>query len=124
MMNGPFLVRVAPVQLRNSLWSRLHRNKQQNWLPLYESATLSFAPPVKMELVSDYALSNRVAFTGIHELELTRCVVELARRSGTFIDIGANLGYFSPMWAACNPANKNCAIEASPRAISRFCNIT
>jgi FkbM family methyltransferase len=33
------------------------------------------------------------------------------------IDVGANLGYFSLLWVAANPANKCIAFEASPRNI-------
>ena len=51
----------------------------------------------------------------MYELELTRRLCDLARRGGTFVDVGANLGYFSLLWAAQNPGNRCVAFEASPR---------
>jgi FkbM family methyltransferase len=64
------------------------------------------------DLISDY-----IAFTGEYEPGLTREVVALANQGGTFIDIGANLGYFSLLWASANKGNKCLAFEASPRNI-------
>jgi FkbM family methyltransferase len=68
-----------------------------------------------MELVPGDVISDCIAFTGIYELELTRRVTQLARAGGTFIDVGANLGYFALLWAAADPNNKCIAFEASPR---------
>ncbi len=70
-----------------------------------------------MELVPGDLLSDRVAFMGIHEPALSKRVVELGRQGGTMVDIGANLGYFSLVWAASNPLNKCVSFEASPRNV-------
>jgi FkbM family methyltransferase len=70
-----------------------------------------------MELVPGDLLSDRVAFMGIHEPVLTNRVIELGRQGGVMVDIGANLGYFSLLWAASNPLNKCIAFEASPRNV-------
>src|ERR1700722_7748845 len=117
LMKRPFLMRATPYRLRFYLWSRLYRTAQKDWLPLYEAAPLEPTPGVAMELVPGDLLSDRVAFMGMHEPELTERVVELGRKGGTMVDIGANLGYFSLMWAACNPRNKCISIEASPRNV-------
>lgn len=116
-MNRPLLLRIAPDDLRLSIWSRLYRKSHQNWLPLFQSANLRFAPSVTMELVPGDLLSNRIAFTGIHEIELTRRALTLGQQGGTLVDIGANLGYFSLLWTTCNPNNRSIAIEASPRNV-------
>jgi FkbM family methyltransferase len=87
------------------------------WLPLYKSATLKFMPTINLELVPGDLLSDCVAFTGIYETALTKRIVELGRKGGTLVDIGANLGYFSLLWAACNSINTCIAVEASPRNV-------
>ena len=112
--NRPLFLRLAPDRLRLSMWSRFYSSKQNSWLPLYKSAALRHAPRVGMELIPGDAISDCIAFTGVYELGLTRRVVELARDGGTFIDIGANLGYFTLLWAACNPAQ--CQREWATRA--------
>jgi FkbM family methyltransferase len=116
-MKRPLLIRMAPDRLRLPVWSRLYSKLDPKWLPLYQSAALRFAPQVSMELVPGDLLSNIVAFTGIHELKLTRRLLTAGRQGGTLVDIGANLGYFTLLWASCNPQNKVLAFEASPRNI-------
>jgi len=68
-----------------------------------------------MRLLPGDAVSDSIAFTGIYELELTRHLCDLARRGGTLIDVGANLGYFTLLWAAARTDNRCLAFEASPR---------
>ncbi len=70
-----------------------------------------------MELVPGDRLSDLIAFTGTHEPYLSSRVIELGRKGGTMIDIGANLGYFSLLWASCNPGNQSIAFEAAPRNV-------
>ena len=70
-----------------------------------------------MELVPGDEISDDIAFTGVYELTLTQRVVELARIGGTMVEVGANLGYFTLLWTATNPANTCVAFEPSPRNI-------
>ncbi len=117
-MNRPWLLRMLPSRLRFSVFSRLYRQKSADWLPLYASSSLKYAPGAFMyNLVPGDVISDYIAFTGEYEPGLTKEVVALARQGGTFIDIGANLGYFSLLWASANRSNKCLAFEASPRNI-------
>lgn len=70
-----------------------------------------------MELVPGDHISDVIAFTGVYETPLTKRVAELASQGGVLVDVGANLGYFSLLWAALNRQNKCIAFEASPRNI-------
>ena len=117
-MNRPLLLRSLPDRLRISVWTHFYRAKGSDWLPLYKAASLRHAPLVSMELVPGDGLSDCIAFTGVYEPALTRRLVELAKQGGTLVDVGANLGYFSLLWAANNSANKCIAFEASPRNIN------
>ncbi len=71
-----------------------------------------------MELVPGDHISNSIAFLGYYELELSRKIISLAKEGGLLVDVGANLGYFSLLWAAGNPKNRCIAFEASPRNVS------
>ena len=46
-----------------------------------------------------------------HEPGTTRLIAHLARQSTAFLDIGANLGYFSVVAAAANPSIPILAVE-------------
>jgi FkbM family methyltransferase len=100
-----------------SLAFRFFRPVSERWEPLYQNAPLAFAPGISMELVRGDLLSDSIALAGAWERPLTKHLVELAAKGGVFIDVGANLGYFSLLWAAASPKNRVFAFEASPRNI-------
>jgi FkbM family methyltransferase len=56
-----------------------------------------------------------IAFTGFYELEISERFAEHARQGGLLIDVGANYGYFSLLWAAAASGNRVMAFEASSR---------
>jgi len=111
----PIAMRILPSQVTVSVFDRYYRARRDRWLPLYRNATLLAAPEVSMRLVPGDRVSDLIAFTGMHEAELTRRMKKLARKGGTMIDIGANLGYFSLLWTASHASNKCIAFEAAPR---------
>jgi FkbM family methyltransferase len=65
-------------------------------------------------LVPGDVVSDAIALTGIYDLELSRLVLKLARVGGVMLDVGANFGYFSLLWAAARPDNHVMAFEPSP----------
>jgi FkbM family methyltransferase len=58
---------------------------------------------------------QQIAYLGYMERPLTEMMKAMAVRGGTLVDVGANYGYFTCLWAAANPANRVIAFEASPR---------
>jgi FkbM family methyltransferase len=116
-MKRPWLLRVLPDRLSIAVWSRFYRGKHAGRHQLYEAAQLRYAPAVEMSLIPGDIISDTIAFTGVYEPLLTRRVATLSRQGGTMIEIGANLGYFSLLWAAGHPKNICIAFEASPRNI-------
>jgi FkbM family methyltransferase len=68
-----------------------------------------------MELLPTDEGHSHIAFAGFYELALTKMIAALAQRGGLLVDVGANYGYFSLLWAAANPRNNVVAFEASPR---------
>jgi FkbM family methyltransferase len=119
-MNRPLLLRMLPDRMRTAVCTRLYRPVNSRWHPLYMGARLRFAPDLSMDLVPGDIISDCIALTGIWELALSRRLLEVGRRSGPdhlMIDIGANLGYFSLLWAAAAPDNDCLSFEPSPRNI-------
>ena len=77
------------------------------------------APPLAMhQLLPGDVISGNIAFTGFYELGLSHRIGKMARGGGLFVDVGANMGYFSLLWAGLNPAGRVIAFEAAPRNIA------
>jgi len=112
-----FLHRIYPVWLREKIY--FHLIARIN--PALKNSggfDLEFAP-TKMAalLTTDYG-HRQIAWCGFYELDLSRRISSLAKRGGLLVDVGANAGYFSCIWAASNPANEVYAFEPSPRTLS------
>lgn len=114
MTERPFLLRAAPLWLRIKFYYRFFRAKKRR-PELFRDAPLEFAPGVRMDLFEGDEGHGQMAFTGFYELELSRRLFQLAEAGGLMVDVGANYGYFSLIWAARNPRNRVIAYEASPR---------
>ncbi|MGG6242117.1 FkbM family methyltransferase [Nodosilinea sp. AN01ver1] len=113
-MNRPLLLQLLPERLRLSAWYKIYAHRVAHEPHRYEAAPLAYAPQVRLKLLPSDHISSQIAYTGFYELPLTRRIVELSKRGGTMIDIGANMGYFSCLWAAGRPDNHCIAFEASP----------
>ena len=114
MSRRPIILRIAPNWLKTKIYYRFFRNKN-GYSNLFREASLEFAPAARMELFERDEGHGQVALTGFYELALTRRIVRIARQGGLLVDVGANYGYFSLVWAAQKPGNRVMAFEASPR---------
>ena len=114
-MTRPLLLRILPPALRTHFYYRFYRSNRLQNKALFKNAALYFAPSVKMLLNPEDEGHGCIAFTGFYELSLSRRVSNLAKSGGLFVDIGANYGYFSLIWAAQRTENRVVAFEASPR---------
>lgn len=97
---------------------RLLRNRfPRSYRDLYDNASLRHAPGVRMHLIPGDLISDSICMTGTYDEELTAAIVGNSLLRGLFVDVGANMGYFSLLWAAVAPENRSIAFEASPRNI-------
>jgi FkbM family methyltransferase len=70
-----------------------------------------------MDLVPGDMISDAIRLLGVYEPEVSELLLERARTGGRLVQVGANLGYFSLLWAAACPANEVFAFEASARNV-------
>jgi FkbM family methyltransferase len=109
---------VLPVELRAAAYHRFYQHQLSEWRARFDEAPLLFAPSVRMDLCSTDVAHGEIALAGFYELGLTRSVVRAAREGGLMVDVGANYGYFSLLWASAGAANRVVAFEPSPRVIT------
>jgi len=110
---------IYPLELREKISYRLYK--------LFPGASnkdvsLAFGKNIKMDLVSTDYGHKTIIFNGFYELDLTLKLVQLGKKGGLMVDVGANYGYFSCLWAAQNPGNKVIAFEASPKNVGPLIN--
>jgi FkbM family methyltransferase len=68
---------------------------------------------------ADYAVGHTVARTGSYEPDVSATLRQLLRPGGTFVDIGANIGWFSLLAASLvGPTGRVVAIEPNPRNVA------
>ena len=69
-------------------------------------------PGIRMDLSPEDKSHQQIAYTGFFELHLSKIFMDLAREGGFFVDIGANYGYYSLLWAGARNSNEVLAFEA------------
>lgn len=68
---------------------------------------------------TDYAVGHTVARTGSYEPEVSATLRTLLRKGMTFVDVGANIGWFSLLGASLvGPTGKVVAIEPNPANVA------
>ena len=68
---------------------------------------------------ADYAVGHTVARTGSYEPEVSATLREVLPPGATFVDIGANIGWFSLLAASLvGPTGRVIAIEPNPRNVA------
>jgi FkbM family methyltransferase len=118
-MKRPLLVRLLPDRFKQSFYYRYYHTRQFDFRHLFEVAPLALSPNVAMYgLVPGDVISGNIAFTGFYELALSQRIAKLAQQGGMLVDVGANMGYFSMLWAGINPSGRATAFEAAPRNIA------
>jgi len=74
------------------------------------------------DLIPGDVISGCIAFTGFYEWGLTKLIARHAAKGGLLVDVGANMGYFSLLWAGLNRSAQVVAFEASPNNVRLFRN--
>ena len=107
-------------KFKRRLFFRLFYPVKNKWRGLFDNAAVKAVPGATLKLLPTDFMHGLIAFTGIYEEDLTKRISDIARQgegSGIFVDVGANVGYFSIIWASMSRSNRVLAFEASPRNI-------
>ena len=110
-------MKIKPLWLREKLFWKLYY-RTNGFFELFENATLEFAPNISLQLIPTDISHKQIAFLGFSELLTSQRIAQIAQAGGLMIDVGANYGYYSCIWAAANSKNRVIAFEASPRNFS------
>lgn len=117
-------LRYIPVRFANVILARIiFKTKLKNKAQIFRGVTLRSNKLVRLDLNPHDIGHQYLAFTGVYEYELTKIILNLASKtSGLMVDVGANYGYYSILWASKNINNKSIAFEASPKNFNAIQN--
>lgn len=113
-----FITKLLPLKLRSTFYYRVLRKIKALENQDFESISLVFAKDVKIAGLKSDLISQHILCTGFYELNLSKLVQRIAQEGGNMLDIGANIGYFSTLFASQKATNKVYAFEPSPRNIA------
>jgi len=119
MVSKELLRKIKPLRLREILFWRVF-SKFKFHKNIFNDVRLAFAPNVILNLLSFDVSHQQIAMLGFVELEVTRRLSKLVIKGGLLVDVGANWGYYSTIWASAKDKNRVIAFEASPRNIKPF----
>jgi FkbM family methyltransferase len=109
---------IRPLWLREKLYWKLRTHLGSAEPEEFGNITLEYAPIVSLGLKSTDVGHQQIAYLGYIERPLTELMQSLATRGGFLVDVGANYGYFTCLWAAAKETNRVVAFEASPRNLN------
>jgi FkbM family methyltransferase len=122
-MARPVFLSLLPKRLREHVYFSRYHSRHAAWRDLFTRAPLALCPDIAMyNLVVGDVISGCIAFNGFYEWGLTNLIAGHAAKGGLLVDVGANMGYFSLLWAGLHPSNRVLAFEASPRNVDLFRN--
>ena len=110
-------LKYLPYSLRLPLFYRFFFKNASSRVHLFKDTPLSFSKNAIMDLCPEDCCHQSIAHTGVFELHLTKLFYQLARNGGNLVDVGANYGYYSLIWASLNSENHVTSIEPVPSNI-------
>lgn len=112
--NNPPL-NLYPLWLREKIFYRFLCNETSIFSNLFQKVQLELSPKVYLELHPSDIAHQAISICGFYELSVSRRIDSLSKRGGMMVDVGANYGYYSCLWAAAASSNRVIAFEASPK---------
>lgn len=122
-MFHPKILRLLPPAVAQRIAFRFYFKKATEFESLYREVPLRFGKGTKLyDLIPGDVISNSLAFLGYYEFSLSKQIAKIARTSDSrsvFVDVGANVGYFTLLWAAnASECSKVIAFEPVQRNIT------
>jgi FkbM family methyltransferase len=75
--------------------------------------------PLSLNVLRGEVIGDSLYYTGVYKTFCTDRFLEIARtEGGIFVDVGANIGYYTLTWVNAKEGNQCISVEASPRNLT------
>ena len=105
--------RILPHFIKETFFWKISRYFNKFYLKNYDHIKTNTHPPIHLKGLATDTISQQILFTGYYDDNLTQFIQKIGRNGGTFVDVGANIGYCSNLFAAQNKNNIVYSFEPS-----------
>lgn len=102
-----FINRKLPEKWSGTFFWRVSRYFNFLYISKYDKITVKYPPHLVIKGVASDTISQQLFFQGFYDNDLSELIIETAKTGGVFVDVGANIGYCSLLFAK---QNKNCKV--------------
>ena len=111
-------LRLLPPPLAERFYYRFLCGKQVSGSPTKKVNARLLPGRVAFNVLLGDVIGDSLYYTGVYEQFTTSNLLKIASKDGgLFVDVGANIGYYSLAWIVARQNNRCVAVEASPRNI-------
>jgi FkbM family methyltransferase len=102
-----YINRLLPSLFRESFFWRVSIHFNRFYKNHYHQITTSTKPQIHIKGLFTDTISQQILFLGYYDASLTKFIKHIAKAGGIFVDVGANIGYCSNLFAK---QNKSCLV--------------
>jgi FkbM family methyltransferase len=102
-----FINRNLPRVIAEKFFWRISRHFNSFYAQEYHKIKLKKPSDITIKGVNSDTISQQLFFQGYYDHHLSNLIIDTAKKGGTFIDVGANIGYCSLLFAS---QHKDCKV--------------
>lgn len=114
----PFINRLMPAALKESFYWRVSRHFNKFYLKKYEHIPLKLSKKISLKGLATDTICQQLLFQGYYDLALSKLILQKAVGNGVFVDVGANIGYCSLLFASAGEHAEVYCFEPAKRNIT------
>jgi FkbM family methyltransferase len=115
----PFVLRLLPGKFSERFYYRFLCGRTCQRTSQVLAKLRQTGKPLSLNVLRGDVIGDSLYYTGVYETVCTDRFVEIARsEGGIFVDIGANIGYYTLTWVNAREGNRCISVEASPRNLT------
>jgi len=114
----PYINRNLPAFLKESFYWRVSRHFNKFYFKAYQHIPVKLSKKIILKGLATDTICQQLLFQGYYDLTLSKLILQKAKSNGVFVDVGANIGYCSLLFASTGEKAEVYCFEPAKRNIS------